>query len=256
MRGVRGEESTLGKWRKAWYTPLGVCLLLCLGAGTIPRAWGDEATDRAARGRHLVARGQYELALQEFSRALELRPGDSQIRQELAETHFVWGEQLRARQSPEKARDQYRAALTLLEDPRFYQGLGQAHLLLRDTRSAIDAFLKAARLDPRSALTFALLGQAYYQSGDLGEAVSHWEQALRLDPGNQVIARRLDEVRREGRVEGRYGSRESQHFQLRYEGTHREDVGRDIVAILERAYTDVGYALNAYPRNEDRKSVV
>jgi hypothetical protein len=51
-------------------------------------------------------------------------------------------------------------------------------------------------------------------------------------------------------VQGGYRARESQHFTVVYEGQRREDTGRELLQILERAYTDVGYELGAYPPYE------
>jgi hypothetical protein len=60
----------------------------------------------------------------------------------------------------------------------------------------------------------------------------------------------VEDVRREVGVQGGYRGRESQHFTIAYEGQRQEDIGRELLHILERAYNDVGYELGAYPAYE------
>ncbi|HXI01909.1 MAG TPA: hypothetical protein VNI57_01925, partial [Candidatus Saccharimonadales bacterium] len=54
-------------------------------------------------------------------------------------------------------------------------------------------------------------------------------------------------VRREAGIQSAYRARESQHFAVAYEGRRQDDLGQQLVRLLEEAYLEVGYALGAYP---------
>ena len=202
--------------------------------------------DAAAR---LTAEGRYEEALPLLSRAYGLTPGDPVIRTNLAALRTVLGHRALARGAVEAAREHYQAALGLVPDePAALLGLGDTELRRRDAGAALEAYRRALALQPGEPDTYLRLGEAYYQQGDLAGAISAWEQGLALRPGHAALRRRLEQAQTEGRVEGSYQARLSQHFQVRYEGGRNEAVGQEVLEILEGAYQDVGYWLGHYPR--------
>jgi hypothetical protein len=147
-----------------------------------------------------------------------------------------------------EAEVQYRAALDA--DPSetsAWLSLGALQLRQRDARAAEEAFRRAVGVDPGNADATIGLGEAYYAQGDPTRAVVEWERALAMRPQDSALRDRIAGVRREARVQAGYRSRESQHFRVVYEGRRQEDIGRELIAILERAYHEVGYALGAYP---------
>jgi tetratricopeptide (TPR) repeat protein len=103
------------------------------------------------------------------------------------------------------------------------------------------------RADPTDPDGYTRLGEGYYQQGDSTAALSAWEQALALRPEDPLARSRVDLVQRDVRLQGGSRARESQHFRVSYEGQRREEIGQALLAILERAYADVGYELGAYP---------
>jgi hypothetical protein len=202
--------------------------------------------DAAAR---LTAEGRYEEALPLLSRAHDLSPGDPVIRTNLATLRTVLGHRALARGAADAAREQYRAALALVPDePAALLGLGDAELRRREPGLALEAYGRALALKPGEPETYLRLGEAYYQLGDLARATSAWEQGLALRPDHAALRRRLAQARAEGRIEGGYAARLSQHFDLRYEGARNEAVGQEVLDILEGAYREVGYWLGYYPR--------
>ena len=201
--------------------------------------------DAAAR---LTAQGRYEEALPLLGRAYGLSPDDPVIRTNLATLRTVLGHRAMARGALDAAREQYRAALDLVPDqPAALLGLGDVELRRREAGAALEAYQRVLVLRPDDPDTYLRLGEAHYQQGDLAAAISDWEQGLALRPGHAGLQRRLEQVRAEGRVEGNYQARLSQHFQVRYEGGRSEAVGQEVLDILEGAYREVGYWLGHYP---------
>ena len=72
---------------------------------------------------------------------------------------------------------------------------GQTAYVGRDFMRARDAFLRAARTDPRDPAAWANLGTAAWQAGDTASAVLGWQRALRLDPLASDLRPRLARVR-------------------------------------------------------------
>jgi tetratricopeptide (TPR) repeat protein len=199
----------------------------------------------------LTAQGRYEEAADLFGQALRLRPGDEVLRRNLARIYTVLGHRLLQAGSFQAAQQRYLAALELVPDESAaLLGLGDAQLRMRETREAIETYRRVVSLEPRNPDAYLRLGQAYYNHGDLRAALSEWESALALRPDDGRLRQRVESVQREARVQSGFRTRDSQHFTVIYEGERREDLARDLLLILERAYTDVGYELGAYPSYE------
>ena len=195
-----------------------------------------------------VGRGRPEAALDLLTRAASLDPRDPSIRSNLARVRTIVGQRLAQSGRFREAEVQYRAALDA--DPAemsAWLSLGGLQLQQRDARAAEDTFRRAMGVDPGNADAAIGLGDAYNAQGDLARAATEWERALAVRPQDDALRDRIASVQREAKVQAGYRSRESQHFQVVYEGRRQEDIGRELIAILERAYNDVGYELGAYP---------
>jgi len=233
-----------GSWR----------LLLCvalLWPGVPPaQAASRDALRLNEAGIALTAKGQYEEAAAQFTQALRLSPGDEVIRRNLARVRAVLGHRYLQAGSLSQAQEQYQAALEAVpEEPAALLGLGDIQLRNRQPRLAAEFYRRAVAADPRNPDAYARLGEGYYQQRDPSAALSAWEQALALRE-DIYLRRRVEEVQREVQVHTGYRGRESQHFTIKYDGQQREDIGRELIQILERAYNDVGYELSAYPPYE------
>lgn len=236
---------------RSGYWQIVVCAVL-LWTGALP-AWAAsrDALRLNEEGIALTAKGQYEEAAARFTQALRLSPSDEVIRRNLARVRSVLGHQYLHSGSLSQAQDQYQAALDLVpEESAALLGLGDIQHRNRQPRMAAEFYRRAVAADPTNPDAYARLAEAYYQQGDPTAALSAWEEALRLRPEDAALRRRAEAVRREARVQGGYRGRESQHFTITYEGQRREDIGREFLQILERAYNDVGYELGAYPPYE------
>jgi Flp pilus assembly protein TadD len=225
--------------------------VLLWGAAVPAGAATQEAERLNQRAVALTARGQYEEAAALLTEALRLSPNDEVIRRNFSGLRTRWGHQLLRAGSTDQAQEQYQAALELNpSESAALLGLGDVQVRRRDPRMAAEMYRRAAAVDPGNADAYIRLGEAYYQQGDLTAALSEWERALSLRPGDGRLRSRIQQVENEARVQGSYRARESQHFTVVYEGQRREDTGRELLQILERAYTDIGYELGAYPSYE------
>jgi len=215
-----------------------------------PLAAQDVATHNQ-RGVELNAEGRHKEAIAEFEKALRLAPTQPVVRRNLALARASFGAALLQERAFEAAAGQYQAAIALLpEEAEFHMGLGWAFLGLQEPDRAVEALRRARDLNPNEVGVYRLLGEAYYHQGDMAAAVSAWEEGLRLRPGDQQLEGLITKAEGERRVYETYERRPGHHFTLRYVGDVQEELGKEILAILEQAYEDVGYDLNYYPRHE------
>jgi tetratricopeptide (TPR) repeat protein len=239
--------------RQAWS---GCCLVMMLLAplcGMATPAWSAnpeaQRLNDAAVAR--TAEGNYEAAAELFTQALRLSPDDPVIRKNLARLRTIMGHRLLKAGLLQRAQEQYQAALDLHPDESAaLLGLGDVQLWEREPRAAAETYRRVIALEPRNADAYARLGEAYNSLGELEAALSEWSRALALRPDDAGLRQRMDQVRREAQLLSNHRSRDSQHFRVIYEGQRREDIGQELLQFLERAYTDVGYDLGAYPPYE------
>ncbi|HWT82594.1 MAG TPA: tetratricopeptide repeat protein, partial [Candidatus Methylomirabilis sp.] len=211
-------------------------------------AANPEADRLNQRAVDLTNQGQYEEAATLFMQALRLRPNDDVIRANLSGLRTRWGHQLLRDGMLTQAEGQYRAALDLNPNEiSALLGLGDIQLRRREPRMAVETYRRAVSVEPGNADAYIRLGDAYYNQGDLTAALSEWERALNLRPNDAVLRTRIQKVGIEAHQQSGYVQRESQHFTVLYEGQRREDLGRELLQILEQAYNDIGYELGAYP---------
>jgi len=228
-----------------------LCLAVAWGLARGGLAANSEAYRLNESAVALTAQGRYEEAAALLDRALRLDPGDAAIRRNLAGVRTVWGHRLMRDGTLERAEEQYRAALALQPtEVSALLGLGDVQLRGRNPRSAIETYRRVIGLDARNPDGYARLGEAYVHVGELGLALAEWERALAFRPDDEWLRRRVEEVRREAKVQRGYRARDSQHFTVVFEGESRDEIGRAVLQILEAAYSDVGYELGAYPPYE------
>jgi len=233
-----------GSWR------ILLCVALLLGTAILAEPASQEAEGLNQMAVGLTNQGQYEQAAALLTQALRLSPNDEVIRRNLSGLRTRWGNRLLQEGSLERAQEQYQAALELnSNESAALLGLGDIQLRNRQPRIAAELYRRAVAADPRNPDAYARLGEGYYQQRDPTAALSAWEQALALHE-DVYLRRRVEEVQREIQIHTGYRGRESQHFTIKYDGQQREDIGRELLQILERAYNDVGYELGAYPPYE------
>lgn len=137
--------------------------------------------------------GQQDLAARGFERALSLNPN-------LAGAHIGLGQIALAQGDYTAAEQHFRIALRADEDPHALAGVGAVALHRGDAETALRHLMRAAELEPQSALIQLLLGQAFSRRGTGAFAERAYDNALRLDPGlHQVRAWLAEHLFRDGR---------------------------------------------------------
>ena len=131
---------------------------------------------RSERAWELAEQRQYEAAIAEWKKALELNPEDAKARTNLG--HVL----VRAGKSGE-AIEQYRKALEF--NPEYteaHNNLGVALAARGQLEEAIAHYQKALEVNPDSAESHTNLGVALAARGQLDKAVVHFQEALEVNP--------------------------------------------------------------------------
>jgi tetratricopeptide (TPR) repeat protein len=133
------------------------------------------------RGMLFSSRGDFELAIMEFTEAINL-DGD------LAPAYRSRGSAYTNTGDYDKAIVDYTQAITL--DPNFaaaYFGRGYAYSGKSDNDKTITDYTQAIRLDPNYTAAYNNRGVAYYRKSDYDRAIADYSQVIRLDP-NYALA--------------------------------------------------------------------
>jgi tetratricopeptide (TPR) repeat protein len=173
---------------------------------------------------NLASRDEFQPAIAQYRKAIELDPRLPGLHYELAEMILANSTQEPARN---EAQQQLQSELAL--NPASAESqylLGVIAWLRSDPQTALERYLDALKLRPDFVDAHIAAGKALRALHHSGEAVTHLEAAIRLDPRNEVAHYRLAEEYRElGRNED--AARESTAFhQLR-------EAHRDIQALYQ-----------------------
>lgn len=116
-----------------------------------------------------------ELAIQDFSDAIELRPDDAQAYAQRARAKLLLSRYAEALPDSKKA-------IELQPDAAAYNDLATIHLGLGDVGAAIDDLTAAIELEPGRAQTYHSRGVLYGRIGKADEALADIVTSIRLDP--------------------------------------------------------------------------
>jgi tetratricopeptide (TPR) repeat protein len=164
--------------------------------------WFTKATEVAPNdpeGWYLLGRtkyneAKYTEALDDFQRALTLKPGDVKAEDNL-------GLSYQALNKVPEARQAYETAIRWQKDSPVRSGapyldLGELLLDENELPAAVEALRQAARLSPNNPMAREQLGRAYQQAGDLQSARTELEKAAALAPKSSAVHFQLGQVYR------------------------------------------------------------
>ena len=107
----------------------------------------------------------------------------------------------------------------------------------------------AARVDPDSPDAVAMLGFVQFASDHTPDAIRSWRKSLTLRP-DATVSQYLARAERESSAESDFSQRESNHFNLHFEGKDTsETFRRDLLATLDSEYDDLVRDLGYSPHN-------
>ena len=156
---------------------------------------------RAWRGlaKAALERGEDQLALSSWSKALDILPDYHEVYNDLAAFHL-------ARKDYPTAREKLIRCLEIRSDyPIAWFNLGLVHYRLGEVEKARGALERAVILDPHYAKAYYNLGVIALEKGSLDEAAGYFRETLRLAPQHRDARHNLDAI---GRVRLRNGSDE------------------------------------------------
>ncbi|MGA3091473.1 MAG: peptidase MA family metallohydrolase [Terriglobales bacterium] len=107
----------------------------------------------------------------------------------------------------------------------------------------------AANVAPDSPDAIAMLGFVQFASDHTADAIRSWKKALALRP-DATVSQYLARAERESNAESDFSQRESNHFNLHFEGKDTSEIfRRDLLATLDSEYDDLSRDLGYSPRN-------
>jgi len=118
-----------------------------------------------------------------------------------------WGELEYSRAPGDRIARQ--AAITIFQtglsdNPRYAPlafDLGRAYFLDRQYKSAREAFVQSAQLNPTDIFSWDFAAWSSLRAGDTQLARKYWHEVLKIDPGNATAARQLARLVQQGRTQ-------------------------------------------------------
>lgn len=196
----------------------------------------------------LMSRGDYEKAVEELRKALNLFPYDTSVRKNLAAAYLALGRQQLERKQYDAAAENFDEARKLVADSGDYGILRGIALYLgkRYDEAAVE-LEQARRSGENNVSLFLYLGLVYYDTGNLPAAMESWDRALEIDPENKFVRDMEVKARRESAVEAHMGKEFSSMFVISYDEGMKSDLADAVLDTLETAYNRVGSDFSCFP---------
>ena len=135
------------------------------------------------RGKAYFAKGQYDLAIADFKRAMDLEPQNAIIISNISMAYE------RKRYLKEAIRYAQDAVELAPKDPQFRVSLGDLYFGMGDYGQALAAYQTAAEIAPGTAAAYEGLGNTYMKQGELNQAIQAYSRAIEADPSNPERSR-------------------------------------------------------------------
>jgi len=133
--------------------------------------------------------GNYEMAITEFQKAVELNPVYASAYHNIGNVYVQMSK-------TEEAIESYQKAIKIA--PGLWQSNQNLAVLFYQEgkyQEAVDCLVKAISANPQNSLLFSNLGITYQQLGNKEEAAKAYEEALRLNPSNTQAQQGLQTLR-------------------------------------------------------------
>ena len=126
-------------------------------------------------------------------------------------------------------------------------GAGVAAFMLGQNDVAQARFERALALNPNYLQAAVWLGDLHYRAGRLREAIAIYETARQRAPKGHELEGPLAIWRQEQELQSRFHDVRTEHFTALFERATDEPFAHEVVERLEAAYCRVGNALGVYP---------
>jgi len=130
----------------------------------------------------LLRMQRFEDAVSSFNDALDHGSEMETVRQGLAGAYMGKGEEMFSAGNYSGAIEQYRQAIEVNPDPRFYNRLAIAQRRNNQEQQAVENFKKAVEINPQYSVAYAGLGGAYLSLRQFSDAIEAYTTALELEP--------------------------------------------------------------------------
>ena len=126
-------------------------------------------------------------------------------------------------------------------------GAGVAAFMLGQNDVAQARFECALALNPNYLPAAEWLGDLHYRAGRLREAISIYETVRQRSPSGRELHAQLAIWRKEQELQSRFHEVRTEHFTALFEVATDEPLAREVVDRLEAAYCRIGHTLGVYP---------
>lgn len=157
-------------------TSLSISLVCgCITTTKLKQTWGDIEM-YVQQGRLYMSKGQYDQAISEFNKALEINP-------KYVNAYLYRGIAYMQKGQHDQAISEFNSLLRLKPGlATAYRGLGGAYGHKGQYDQAISAFNKAIEINPKSFQAYNDRAVSYGRKGEYDQAISDFNKALEINP--------------------------------------------------------------------------
>ncbi|MGQ9631022.1 MAG: tetratricopeptide repeat protein [bacterium] len=160
----------------------------------ISLSWAQDANTYIVKGEQLIEKGEYDAAIKQFQRALELDPNSQRAKLDLKSARLIRAGIYLSKRKYDEAIEEYRNVLALNpKDPQAQFNLGVAYMWKEDWKRAEAELervlaLKPDMTEPEGAFivssTYNALGKIAFKKRDYNKALANYQRALQIHPEN------------------------------------------------------------------------
>jgi tetratricopeptide (TPR) repeat protein len=181
--------------------------MLAVSVSAVAPCAAQDPIALANSGTEAIDAGRFGDALEAFTKAAALRPGDASL----------------------------------------CFGAGVAAFMLGQDGVAQTRFECALALNPSFLPAAEWLADLHYRAGRLSDAISIYEAARKRSPLGRELQDQLDDWRKQQELLSRFQEARTEHFTVLFEIVCDEPLARKVIERLEAAYWRIGNTLSVYP---------